>query len=232
VSGPERLRVSAEVAAVVGAEDLALLEAKAAAEGYQCAECGQWSALAAEPAAVIVRGAGPGIGWARIAHERCSPSRVAGVAVLPDELAMTVVAGVIPHASGPRAVILAEPSAAVSTSSEAGDRVDLVTAGLISRGLHLITRAGQRPPAAPGWTVHLPSPAEAVITGPAGTLLYEGTLIRPPLWQQIAAARGGDVELLVGMTGLAGLGPATPATGLLTSAAKAGRLVGGMIRLS
>lgn len=226
---PGRLRVNAEVAAVVGAEDLALLEAKAAAEGYECAECGQWSALDAEPAAVIVRGAGPGIGWARIAHERCSLSRVAGQTMLPDELAMTVVAGVVPHASGPRAVILAEPSATVSTSSEAGDRVDLVTVGLISRGLHLITRAGQRPAAAPGWTVRLPSPAEAVITGP-GTLLYEGTLIRPPLWQQVAAVRG-DVELLVGVTGLASLGPDIPATGLLADTARGGRLVGGTVQL-
>lgn len=229
MSAPGRLRVSAEVAAVVGAEDLALLERKAGTEGYQCAGCGQWSALEDEPAAVTVAGAGPGIGWARIAHERCCPSRVAGETVLPDELAMTVVAGVIPHASGPRAVILAEPAATLSASSAAGDRVDLVVTGLIARGLHLVTRAGQRPPAAPGWAVRLPSPAAAVITGP-GTLLYEGELIRPPLWQRVAAACGA-VELLVGVTGLAGLGPDTPAAGLLAGAARAGRLAGGTIPL-
>lgn len=102
-------------------------------------------------------------------------------------------------------------------------------AWLLGRGLHLLGRAGHRPPPAPGWSVTFPSPAAAVITGPE-TLLYDGELIRPWLWQQAAAALG-TVELLAGVTGLAALGPDGSAAALLADAARAGRLIGGTITL-
>lgn len=230
MSMPARLGVSAEVAAVVGAEDLAALEARAAAGGYDCADCGQHSALGGEPAVVIARAAGAGITWARISHARCSASRVQELpAVLPDETAITAVAAVIPHATGPRPVILAEPDHTIATAPGDGERADLVAAFLLGRGLHLLGRAGHRPPPAPGWSVTFPSPAAAMITGP-GTLLYDGELIRPWLWQQAAAALG-TVELLAGVTGLADLGPDDSVAALLAAAARAGRLTGGTITL-
>jgi len=232
VSGAARLAVSAEVAAAVGAEDLARLEARAAAAGYDCADCGQHSALGDGPAAVIVRAAGPGITWARISHARCSPSRVQEIpAELPGETAMTVIAGVIPHAAGWRPVILAEPDLSAATGTAGGERTDLLLAWLLGNGLHLLAAAGRRAPAAPGWALHFPSPAEAVICGPGGAVLYEGEMIRPPLWQQAAAAAGA-AELLAGVTGLAALGPHDTAAGLLAAAARAGRLAGGTIAIT
>lgn len=74
MSGAGRLTVSAEVAAALGAEELALLEARVAAEGYDCAGCGLRPELADEPAVVFVRDTGPGVGRARVAHARCAAS--------------------------------------------------------------------------------------------------------------------------------------------------------------
>jgi hypothetical protein len=224
---PGRLHVSDDVAAIVGARDLASLQAKAAAEGYDCDVCRQHSTLEAEAAAVIVSTLEAGIEWARLAHQRCSPSAVVPGPPLPEEFPATAIAGVIPHDTGPRAVILTEPAARVSESRPPGDHTDLLAAWLLGHGMHLLARAGHLPPPAPGWSVRFPSPTTAVITGP-GTDLYEGPLVRPPLWQHAAAARGG-AELLFGVTGLAAITPDTSPISLLATAARAGRLIGGSV---
>jgi hypothetical protein len=224
--------VSPEVAGLVSAADLDVLERSAAA-GYQCAECGQPGQLGDEPATLVVRMSWPQVADARIAHGRCSPSRVIWTGQdyqVPPEMTMTVVAAVVPHAAGYRALVVAEPPVSISTASAAGDRVDLLTAGLMERGLSLVTAAGQRPAAAAGWAVTLPSAAEALITGPGGELFYGGELVQPPPWQQLVAAAGA-VELLAGAIGLAAIGPGDLGAALraIGDAARAGHLVGGTV---
>jgi hypothetical protein len=230
-----RLAVTADVAGLLG-EDLDRLAARTAAEGYDCPVCGRHAELAdsAAPPPVVVLAAGPDVRWARVAHPGCAEPGVLPVpAELPADLSMTVVAGIVPHASGPRAVVLAEPSATVTTlpAAPGGERTDAVAAWLLRLGLHLLGRAGQLAPPAPGWRLALPSPAAAVITGPGATVLYEGTMIRPAGWERVDAARGG-AELLTGVSGVAGLGPHDSAAALLAGAARAGRLVGGTITVA
>jgi hypothetical protein len=226
------VHVSREVAGLVSAEDIDILERSAAA-GYECSECGQPGELGGEPATLVVRRSWPQVAHARIAHGRCSPSRVIDTGqayqVAP-ELTMTVLAAVLPHAAGYRAVVIAEPPVSISAASAAGDRVDLVVAALMQRGLSMVASAGQRPPAAPGWAVSLPSAAEAVITGLGGELFYAGEMVQPTPWRRLAAGLGA-VELLVGTVGLAAVGPGDVSAGLraLGAVARAGRLVGGTI---
>jgi len=206
---------------------------RSAAAGYECVECGQPGHLGGEPATLVVRVSWSEVADARIAHERCSPSRVVqtGQAYLvPSEMTMTVVAAVIPHFAGYRALVVAEPPVNISTASAAGDRVDLLASALMERGLSMVATAGQRPAAAPGWEIALPSAAEAVITGRGGDLFYEGEMVQPPPWRQLVTGTG-TVELLVGAIGLSAVGPGDLSAGLraLGDAARAGRLVGGTI---
>jgi hypothetical protein len=229
VSAGRLLTVSAEVAALVGREDLAALEARVAGEGYDCAVCSEHSP-AGVPAVVAVWDAGPGTAWARVAHERCAPSAVIGAADLPGSTPARAVAGLVPHASaGVRALIMVEMLYSLATR-DAGERVDGTASGLLGVGLHLIAAAGRLAPSAgPGWSAVFPAPGAAVITGPgiAGTV-YEGELWTPPGWFDVARQRGG-AELLTGVIGVAGLGPDTSAFSLVASAARAGRLVGGLV---
>jgi hypothetical protein len=225
-----RVRVSREVAALVGAEDLAVLE-RAAAAGYDCPVCDGRGQLGAEPATLVVWLLQPQVAHARIAHARCSPSQVIDsgqVLAVPPELEMTVMAAVVPHAAGFRALIMAEPPVSISDTSPVGDRTDLIVAHLLDRGLAMVTAAGRRPAPAPDWAVSLPSATEAVITGPGGELFYEGTLVQPAPWRQLVAALG-TAELLVGVIGLAALGDASAGLRALGVAARAGLLVGGTV---
>lgn len=224
-----RLAVSAEVAAIVGREDLAELERRVAAEGYDCAVCREHSP-ASVPAVVAVWDAGSGVTWARVAHERCAPSAAIGPADLPGDTPARAAAGLVPHASaGARALIVVEMLYAIATR-EVGERVDGAASGLLGAGLHLITTAGRlAPPAGPGWSAAFPADGVAVITGPgvAGTV-YAGELWTPPGWFEVARERGG-AELLVGVTGVAGIGADTSTIRLIADAARSGRLVGGLV---
>ncbi len=214
---------------MVSREDLEALESRVAAEGYDCAVCGGHSPDSV-PAVVAVWDAGPDTTWARVAHERCAPSAVIGESGLPGTTPARAITGLVPHASaGVRALVLVEMVYSLAVS-EAGERIDGVASGLLGVGLHLITAAGRlAPPAGPGWLVDFPAAGLASITGPgvAGTV-YEGELWTPPGWLDVARERGG-AELLTGVTGIAGVGAATSALRLVADAARAGRLVGGLV---
>lgn len=228
MSGGRLLAVSAEVAALVDREDLEALESRVAAEGYDCAVCGGHSP-ATVPAVVAVWNAGQDTQWARVAHERCAPSAVIGESDLPSATPARAITGLAPHASaGVRALLLVEMLYA-SATHEAGERIDVVATGLLGEGLHLIATAGRlAPPAGPGWSAVFPAPGLALISGPgsAGTV-YEGELWTPPGWLDVARQRG--AELLIGVTGVAGVGAGTSSLRLVADAARAGRLVGGLV---
>jgi hypothetical protein len=235
------LRVAADVAELLTPADLDTLR-RSAATGYRCVACDQPGELGAEPAAVVILVAGvpgggpdgPQVAHVQVAHERCSPSQVItdpGILV-PPETTMTATAAVIPHASGPRALLIAEPMVHLSSLTGSGEQVDPVIAGLLGSGLHLLATAGRRPPAAPDWSVQLPSPFGAVILEPSRELFYDGELVQPGLWREIVSTRG-EVELLSGVIGLDAVGPGNPGEGLrlLADTARRGRLVGGTVRV-
>jgi hypothetical protein len=237
------VRVAAEVAELLTSADLDNLR-KSAAAGYRCVRCDEPGQLAAEPAAVVVRlTRPPGVAQAdhpvvyvRLAHERCSPSQVItdpGSLAMPDEAAMTAMAAVIPHASGPRAVLITEPAVHISSVTSTGDRIDPMIAGLLGRGLHLLVRLGQRCPDASGWQIRLPSAVEAVVLDASGELYYAGELEQPRSWRELVAGCR-KVELLTGVIGLGSVSPDSPGEGLslLVGAARQGRLVGGAMLVS
>src|ERR1039458_9747818 len=183
----DRMRVAAEVADLLGAGDLDMLR-QSAATGYRCLACGQHDQLAAGPLSVVVRlttppGTGPGgpqVAHVGLAHARCSPSQLIADADSSPDPAETrrATAAVLPD-PGRRALLITEPSVRMSSRTSSGERVDLVLAGLLGRGLHLLASIEERAPGAPGWLVSLPSPAEAVIREPDGTLFYAGELDQP-----------------------------------------------------
>jgi hypothetical protein len=233
-----RMRVAAEVADLLTAGDLETLR-QSAATGYRCLACGQHDQLAAGPVSVVVRlatlpGTGPGgpqVAHVGLAHARCSSSQIiAGADSSPEPAEMMrATAAVLPD-PGRRALLITEPSVRMSSRTSSGERVDPVLAGLLGRGLHLLASIEERAPGAPGWLVSLPSPAEAVIREPDGTLFYAGELHQPRKWRQLTSRRG-DVELLIGVIGFRGAGEGSPDEGLavLASAAQRGRLNGATV---
>jgi hypothetical protein len=148
------IEIADDVAAAVGAEDLALLEQSTRA-GFECVACGRPGDLAAGPASVVLIRGEPFM-VARVAHASCSPSRVVDVepgTLRPAaEQSSTALAAVLPHASGARPVLAVEPNVHASIR-EGADRVDAIATGLMALGLHLVTSLGRSPGPAAGWRV-------------------------------------------------------------------------------
>ncbi|GAB3278354.1 hypothetical protein GCM10027589_04430 [Actinocorallia lasiicapitis] len=225
------LDVAAEVAALMPPEDLAQLEKKAG-DGYDCLGCEQRAVLADGPAAVVIQRSGP-LTLARLAHRTCRASAVEvlapGALRARDDVAAVVVAGLWPGVSGHRPVLVIDIPHGLSISAP-GDRVDAVVYFFLRLGLHLATSAGRTPPrAAAGWSVRLPSPVEAVVTAPDGSPVYDGDLVRSPMWDDLAASFGGAVLLIGSNLDLASTGPHDPGITRVNAAARAGLLVGGVV---
>jgi hypothetical protein len=226
----DRIEIAEDVAAVVGEHDLEMLLQRAAA-GYECPTCGGSARLEDGPASVVVMQSGD-LTVARVAHAACERSQIVqlppdALRVSPDMPAMAA-AAVLQHVSGPRPALIVEPSATASTS-EHGERVDLITSGLLRDGLHLISAVGRTPKPASGWRLELAGPS-SVRVGTDASWLYEGEVNLPPMWLQLVGERGGC--LLLCATGL-GLGDGVESLGQaarrLTEAARQGRLVGGLV---
>jgi hypothetical protein len=225
------LQVSEEVAAVVGAGNLAQLAATAAGS-FECARCGATASLSDGPATVVAFRDGI-LTVARIAHESCSSSQVVdvpeGTLRVAEQAPAVAVAAVLPHSAGLRPVLVVEPGASVSILQD-GERIDGVTAHLLGLGLHLVAALGHTPGEAPGWQVELTSAVTARALYPGGDALYDGDLIMPPPWLRLVADRGGCLLLVASGLGLAeGLGEVAEGMRRLNSAARAGRLVGALV---
>jgi hypothetical protein len=228
------LEVSAEVAELVGAENLRLLAEQAAAGGYTCTVCERRASSLAEPASVVVVRYGT-VTSVKLAHVACASSRVVDVAPgalrVAAETPATAVAGIFPSAGefGRRPVLLVEMADTVDVAG-GGERVDGVITHLIGRGLHLVTRIGRTAPVAAGWAVTLSGPDGVRVTGP-DTLVYDGTAWRPDGWERLVDALGGRCELFVGV-GLqlaAGLPGGSEGLRRLRDASGAGLLAGGSV---
>lgn len=237
------IEVAAEVAALVDEVDRQVLARRAAAR-YDCLVCGRRGRVPDDPAALVLLRGGQ-LMAARLAHASCSASAVvdvpAGVlAVLAqlDEHEVTAVASVLPDASGARPVIIVEFHDTVSSRSATGDRIDKVVSALLANGLHLIERIGPTPPQVEGWRVDiddapLGAAAYVQISDRAGVSLYDGQLILPGAWLQLAVQLRSCL-LLVG-TALhldEGLGSVADGLTRLNGAALAGRLVGAAVAFS
>jgi len=223
------LHVATDVAHLVGSADLRHLAEGASA----CLAC-RGALPDGERAAVVAVQVGPNVALARLTHPTCCPSTVvdldpAELGLDPDDVAAAVTgqetpavasAGLLPSPAGPAPVIVVQlGDAHLATPADAGDRVDLVVAGLINRGLHLHTQPTQLPPTATGWTVTLGEGTVRIAAG--GHVLYDGELTTWPDWTN-AAARLGGVVLLTGT-----LTDHTAAA--VQHAARAGTLVAGRV---
>lgn len=172
---------------------------------------------------------------ARLAHVRCSPSRVVdlppGSLRAAEEAPAVAVSWVVPSASelGVRPLIVVEMSATISIVA-GPERVDALMSGMLRQGLHLIARVGRPAPPAEGWAVTLTGADTVRIDGP-GTLVYDGTLWRPPSWEQAVAALGGMCEVLVGVGLQLAQVPGSVGEGLqrLRDASHAGLLAGALV---
>jgi hypothetical protein len=235
------MQVAPEVAELLSTSDLETLR-QSAASGYRCLVCDRPGLLATDPASVVIHlgpapGAGPQgprVAHVRLAHTRCSVSKVVARASsppLPAEAAMTATAAVLPHPSGRRALLIAEPSAHLSAVTSPGERADPLIAGLLTRGLHLLPALGEPAPPAPGWTVQA-RPSGVIVCEPSGDVFYAGDLPQPREWRKITRTRG-TVELITGVVGLRASGPEGPSQAIaaLENAARRGRLIGGTVTI-
>lgn len=221
--------MSADVAELVPAEDLATLEASAA-EGFRCLVCDGPGTLKGGTASVVAQRSGL-IVSVGLAHRACKTSIVErlapGVLQVREDAEIVAVAGIWPSISGPRPVVVIDIPHSVAIEGP-GDRVDGFVQHFLGNGLHLMTSVGRTPGPAADWTLRLTSPASVVVDYPAGAA-YDGALIRPPGWEHLAVNYGGAVLLVGSNLGMAAVGSHDHGIGRVNAAARAGLLVGGVI---
>lgn len=215
-----------DVRALLPAEELAQL---LAAWSYECVECGEMAATAEAPASVVLRLDGL-IADARLAHARCSPSKVRALAPgslgARSETTMTAQAIGIPGLHGDRPAIICEvPGVRILTVG--GD--DRLMPGMRELGLHTVGRIAVTPPAGAGWQARLPDTTSAHINTPAGKMFYGGPLLQALPWHR-GVRDLGWVVLLAGV-GLELEADRDPGTQLrvLGQAARQGNLVGATV---
>lgn len=235
----EQIVVAAEVAALVGEEDLRLLR-RQAGTGYTCAVCRvRDQSLAEHPAnAVVYRD--ELLVVVRLAHVGGSPSQVVDVepgTLRPArETPASAVAVMLPSAAEPgvRPLLVVEMAAAIAVLDGGVDRVDRLVTELIRCGLHMVSQLGHVLPPAAGWSVTLTGPRTVRVDGPGVEMVYDGTLYRESAWEQVIAYQGGRCEVLVGvgMQLAEHLDKAGEGLRRLREASRSGLLVGGLVDVS
>ena len=233
------IRVSAEVAELVGAEDLERLRTGAAFGPFTCWRCQRPGDTNREPAAVIAERYRL-TARVTLAHPQCAPSQVVDIDAdappgmySPDRGGMVAIAGIMPLGG------LLVPVVALETVTEtsmrapgSGDRVDLLTAYLLASGWTLMRSLDQRPGHPPGWQLRAPAPGNLLLTAPDGSVMYDGECGWPPQWRGAAQGSGYSVVLAgsIGLYATQGRQLTTDdLTGMLTRAATAGELTGALI---
>lgn len=232
------IRVSAEVAELVGAEDLERLRTGAAFGPFNCWRCRQPGDTDREPATVIAERYRQ-TARVTLAHPRCAPSQVVDIDAdgppgmySPDREGMVAIASIMPLGG------LLVPVVALETVTEtsirapgSGDRVDLLTAYLLASGWTLMGSLDQRPGYPPGWQLQAPARGQLLLTTPDGSVMYDGECGWPPQWRDAAREWGYSVVLAgsIGLYATRGRHLTTgDLTGMLTRAATAGELTGAL----
>lgn len=237
------IRVSAEVADLIGAENLDRVRHSPAYGAFTCWHCEARGDADTEPATVIVErhDSGPRIG---LAHADCMRSQVvdpatpaepetgADVRTLTDE---------IPGPDGPLPLLILDYRPGLALRDDPGEPADPFYATLLDRGLSPVTTISEAPGRAllaeppapvPGWRLDLTGRRAALLTAPDGTIVYDGTCggqARP--WRALIT-RTGRCAVLIGAVGLypnQGERPFTWMETLLDQAAQAKELVGGLV---
>jgi hypothetical protein len=184
------IRVSTEVAAIVGEEDLARLRTSPAFGRYTCWACGRTGSPDTEATTVVVE-LHELAARVALAHARCTPSQLVQVSGAPapglaDEggADMAVKAAILPYRPQQQAVLIVEPATEFAIRSPGGERVNVVVAGLLGLGLSLVTSAGEVPPPAPGWQLDLLDRSQLRLTAADRSVVFEGSCGQPRPWRQ------------------------------------------------
>ncbi|KAB2376981.1 hypothetical protein [Actinomadura montaniterrae] len=214
---------------LVGEIDPADVEqlARAAADGWTCAVCGDAGAVDGIAEVVLLREGL--VTAARLAHPWCVPDApVRQVAGLREALAESRPATATAGLAGDVPLLVVDLADTVAGGDPGGERVDKVAAHLLGLGLDLVADLARLAElgAATGWRAAL-GPDWLTLTQPDRTRLYDGELVLPDGWAAAAAVVGGCVLLVA-----SGLGSHTALDRIgerLAAAARAGRLVGGVV---
>jgi hypothetical protein len=233
------IRASAEVRALIGAENVAELE-KDAFASFRCRECGLLGTTA-EPTSVVARRFRRTV-VVDLAHAECMRSLVDDVDADPPpglglddgRADMRVMTLVLEYPAEPkmRPLLLLERRIEAARFTVGGEKINVTLAALLRRGLEPVRSAGQLPGLARGWRLRRPDRFTALLLGRDGEVVYRGACAQPDDWVRLVDAAGVCV-VLVGTIGLY----AIPEEGftaarthhLLDRAALAGTLAGGLI---
>lgn len=190
--------VHPEVEHLVGTENIRLLVQRPTSPVYRCPIC-RCPGTSDEAASAVVLRSPTGRPYLRLAHAACSESRVIDVDAetadgqerTVEDSPMLAVTVYVPHASGNRRLLLMEPSARISTTTQVGDRVDGYLQVLSRLGLAPVRTVGQLPPVTPGWRAYLPDARTGrIVAGQATTTetMFDGPLNQPEPWRLAALA--------------------------------------------
>jgi hypothetical protein len=233
------IRASAEVKALIGAENLAELE-KGAYASFRCPGCGLPGTTAA-PASVVARRYGKTV-VVDLAHAGCMPSRVDEIDAEPppglgldgSRADMRVMTLVLEYRDEPRLrpLLLLERRIETAKLTAGGEKINMTLAALLRRGLKPVRSAGQLPGPARGWRLRRPDRFTALLLSGAGETVYQGACAQQQDWSQLVDAAGVCV-VLAGTIGLYAAPDALLTAGrvhrLLDQTARAGALAGGLV---
>jgi hypothetical protein len=243
------IRVSAEVADLIGAQNLHRLRHSPADGPFTCRACQAPGDTDTEPATVIAE-LHDGALRITLAHAECMRSQI----VRPDAPtpAPTIKPGSradrrtltdqIPGPDGPLALLLLDQRPQLTLRSDPTERADPFYSALLDMGLAPVTAISQppapalltEPPApAPGWRLELSACRAARLTAPNGTIVYDGECEQARPWRTLIT-RTNRCAMLIGAIGLYPTGerPFTWIETLLDHAAHAKELVGGLVEAS
>jgi hypothetical protein len=233
------IRASAEVRALIGAENVAELE-KDAYAAFRCPGCGRPGATAG-PTSVVVRRFRKTV-VVELAHAECMPSLVDDIDADPPpgldlnggRADMRVMTLILEHRDEPRRrpLLLLERRIEAARFAAGGDKINMTLAALLRRGLEPVGSVEQLPGPARGWRLRRPDRFSALLLGRDGEIVYHGPCAQPDDWGRLVDAAGACV-VLAGTIGLYAVPGEALTAGrvrrLLDQAASAGALVGGLI---
>lgn len=240
------IRVSAEVAEVIGAENLHRLPHSPADGPFTCWACHATGDPNTEPASVIAE-LHDGVPRIALAHAECMRSQVVG----PDAPAPAVPTLLGPGADirtltdeitgpdGPVPLLIIDQRPALAVRDDPAERADPVFAALLGMGLPPVTAISrpatptlltEPPTPTPGWLLELSASRAARLTAPAGTIVYDGECAQARPWRTLIT-RTNRCAVLIGAVGLYPTDerPFTWIQTLLDQAAHAEELVGGLV---
>jgi len=245
------IRASAEVAGMIGAENLHRLRRSPAYGPFTCWHCHGPGDANTEPATVIAE-LYEGAARITLAHAECARSQVVSTgAPAPAALTepgtgadMAALTDVLPGPDGPLPLLILDQRPEMAVRSGPAERVNVFVSALLSMGLTLVTTISEAGPGtpdvievgeplapAPGWRLELSARRAARLTAPDGSIIYGGECGQPRPWRALIT-RTNRCAVLIGAIGLypnPGERAPTRITTLLDQAAHAEELVGGLI---